>query len=98
MRNGAVSSKSLVPRRSRMKEFCGDDVEVCQPSVGGLLAAGAAFRWDLKYWRNYIAWKSRDHLNNHEHFATHVEHNIILLKKPHSLILVSEEENLQVYF
>lgn len=26
-----------------MKEFCGDDVEVCQPSVGGLLAAGAPF-------------------------------------------------------
>ena len=43
MRNGAVSSKSLVPRRSRMKEFCGDDVEVCQPSVGGLLAACVLF-------------------------------------------------------
>lgn len=66
MRNGAVSSKSLVPRRSRMKEFCGDDVEVCQPSVGGLLAAGALFQWDLKYWRNYIVRKAFNCLNNHK--------------------------------
>jgi hypothetical protein len=40
MRNGAVSSKSLLPRRSRMKEFCGDDVEVCQPSWMGWSFSG----------------------------------------------------------
>lgn len=49
-----------------MKEFCGDDVEVCQPSVGGLLAACVLFQWQQKYRRNYIVRKPGNYLNNHE--------------------------------
>lgn len=33
---------------------------------GGLLAAGAPLQWELKYWRNYIARKARNRLNNHK--------------------------------
>lgn len=56
-----------------MKEFCGDDVEVCQPSVGGLLAGRVLFQYSrLKYRRNYIVRKAGNRLNNHESDRTYI--------------------------
>lgn len=39
------------------------------PTFGGWSFSGrrSVLRWELKYWRNYIARKTRNRLNNHEH-------------------------------